>query len=98
GGEGVAGVQVFLQAAAHELHRRLELRALGGPETLHADQIRADQAGDALEAREQVAPKLDRALARQAGPEDHGQQLRVAQAARAARKQALARPFRSWPV
>lgn len=77
-GEGAGRAHAVLQAAAREFHRRLELRALRGPEALDVAEVRCEQSGDVPEPLQQVTAELHGALAGQAGAQDHREQLRVA--------------------
>ncbi len=100
-GERVPSPQLLAQGASRELEHRGELRCLGRPESLDAAQVGdlgAEQAGEALEAPDQLARKLHGALATDAWAQAHGHQLGVGQSSRTLCQQPLARPFLRRPV
>ncbi len=73
-------LHVFLQCPARELEHRLQLRVLGRTKAADFGQrrrIRSEQAIEPAEARQRVAPKIDRRSSGRAGAQEHCEQFGV---------------------
>src|SRR5712692_7171161 len=100
-GERVARRDLFLQRAARELQRRLELRELGAAQARCFREIVGpglEQRRDRAEAPEQLPRNVDRAFPLDAGAKQDREQLGIRERPGAERKQPLARALQQGPV
>src|SRR5438552_484549 len=99
--KAVALADVFDQRAPQELEHGLELRVFRDTEAANARNFidgRGEQALETAEMREQFAPEIDGARARDPRAKENGEELRFGQRRRAVLKQAFAGTFSFRPI